>query len=185
MRYTRYRQYPVEQRGADEAGVSLHGGIDGTAEILAEKLDRDIHDLIGHLHDHDTRLTEISDRVATWTDTGMVEITGITAGPNWTITQRQRRSWGPVTQIFVEVQRTGTALSANASGNIVGDPVLFTLPAALIPHMRTYGGYAASVTSGAFYLQTSGACTVLDANSNSSITVGDYLRVSHTYFTAA
>lgn len=58
MRYTRNRGYPAEQRHVDEAGSTLHGGVDGTKPTLADAVDADVHTVAGRVDGHDMRFSE-------------------------------------------------------------------------------------------------------------------------------
>ena len=63
MRYTRNRQYPVEQRHVDEAGASLHGGANGTVPLLPEAVDADVQGLADRAAEHDTRFGAHANRL--------------------------------------------------------------------------------------------------------------------------
>lgn len=64
MRYTRHRQYPAEQRHLDEAGSSLHGGVDGTKPVLADAVDADVHAVAARVDGHAMTLAELATDVA-------------------------------------------------------------------------------------------------------------------------
>ncbi|MCD0446450.1 hypothetical protein LO763_22805 [Glycomyces sp. A-F 0318] len=63
MRLTRHRQYPIEDRTVDEAGMSLHGGATGAGLILADLLDTDMHTVLSRLHELDAELGNLAARL--------------------------------------------------------------------------------------------------------------------------
>ncbi|WP_205327560.1 hypothetical protein [Glycomyces sp. YM15] len=184
MRLTRHRQYPVEQRLVDEAGSSLHGGQTGTAPVLPDLVDADMHSVFDRLggHDtrlaaHDTRLNALESRIA------QQPIQGITAASGWAVSEAAYWRWGPIVSIAVSMSRTGATLTADSAGNIA-DTAIFTLPAAFHPPAQWFGSFTASLTGGTYVISTSGLVTMMTAHTNSQITNAHTLRVFTTYFTA-
>jgi hypothetical protein len=64
VRYTRNRSYPVEQRHVDEAGVTLHGGADGTKPTLADAVDADVQTVANRVTGHDSALADLAADIA-------------------------------------------------------------------------------------------------------------------------
>jgi hypothetical protein len=184
MRFTRNRQYPIEDRTVDEAGSSLHGGQGGTAPMLPELVDADMQtvlDRVGgndnRIAEHDSRLTALETRVANQT------IQGITAASGWSVNEAFHWRWGPIVSIAVSLARTGATLTADSAGNIA-DTAMFTLPAAFYPPAQWFGSFAASLTGGTYVISTTGLATMMTAHANSTITNARTVRVYATYFTA-
>lgn len=163
-------------------GITLTGDIDGSAPILAEQVDMTLAGI-------DSRLTGAEGTIAQLTeteahDTGWLSLDS-TPASGWAASISLYRQWGPIVGIRLQVQRTGSAITANASGNVVGDPLIVTInTAAARPDQVTVTLLHASVTSGAAIIDTNGQISLTDLNSNSSVGTDDYARVSHTYFVA-
>jgi hypothetical protein len=184
MRFTRNRQYPVEDRTVDEAGSSLHGGQTGTAPVLPELVDADMRLIFDRLGVHDSRISEHEGRLSVLeTRVSNQAIQGITAASGWSVSEAVHWRWGPVVSIAVSLARTGATLTADAAGNIA-DTAMFTLPAALHPPAQWFGSFAASLTGGTYVISTAGLATMMTAHSNSTITNAHTVRVYATYFTA-
>jgi hypothetical protein len=161
-------------------GITLTGDIDGTAPILAEQVDA----VIGGI---DSRLTAAEGDIAilqgdSSTDTGWLALSGA-AGTGFTVSTALYRLWGPIVSVKLELQLTGANITAGSNGNVIGDPVIYTINTVNArPSQREFTGIFASITSGGGSIQTSGDVQVTDLNSNSAIETDDLVRVSATYF---
>lgn len=184
MRFTRNRQYPIEDRTGDEAGSSLHGGQTGTAPILPELVDADMHAVLNRLGGHDSRIAEHDSKLAALeTRVFNQPMQGITAASGWSVNEAVHWRWGPIVSIAVSLARTGATLTADSAGNIA-DTAMFTLPVAFYPPAQWFGSFAASLTGGTYVISTTGQVTMMTAHANSQITNAHTVRVYATYFTA-
>lgn len=161
-------------------GVTLTGDIDGSSPILAEQVETVIAGI-------DARVAATEGDVAalqavTASDSGWL-VLSTTPAAGFALTSAVYRRWGPMVMIRIEYQRTGADIVANASGNVVGDPLVATIntvdarPSENIPVL-----IHASVTSGACVINTLGAINLTDLNSSSSILTDHQVRVTATYF---
>lgn len=161
-------------------GVTLTGDIDGSSPILAEQVETVIAGI-------DARVAATEGDVAalqavTASDSGWL-VLSTTPAAGFALTSAVYRRWGPMVMIRVEYQRTGADLVANASGNIVGDPLVVTIntvnarPSENIPVL-----IHSSVTSGSGVINTLGAINLTDLHSNSAILTDHQVRITATYF---
>jgi hypothetical protein len=163
-------------------GITLTGDIDGSSPILAEEVER-------ALTNTDARVAAAEGNIAALqttdaTDTGWLTLT-VTPAAGFTAISNVYRRWGPVTMIRVQMNRSGADIVAGATGNVVGDPLMFTITnAAALPDQIIPCMVNCSVTSGGSLIDTSGAVNITDLNSNSAIATGDTARIYATYFTA-
>lgn len=130
--------------------------------------------------DHETRLDAIE------ADTGIITLPN-TLATNWdTATDViQYRLRGKHLHMHCQVTRTNTAITANAAGNVSGDPLIFTITTVgLRPPWPIHVIGRGTVTSGAVYIDTDGTCKIGDLHSTSSIAVGDELRFSASWLVA-
>lgn len=161
-------------------GITLTGDIDGSAPILAEQVDAVITGI-------DTRLTAAEGSIASLEagapdDTGWLALL-VTAEAGWSVSTSLYRRWGPLVGIRLVLTRTGAAITAGATGNVVGDPIIVTISTAeLRPDQQMTTMIHASVTSGGGLINTGGAIQVTDLNSGSSIATDDNVRITSTYF---
>jgi len=163
-------------------GTTLTGDADGSADILAEEVELVVANI-------DARVTANSGDVAalqssTPSDTGWQSLS-ITTASGWDNLGSSARQWGPVVSIHVQLERTGSDINANSSGNIVGDPEMFSIDSTNVhPDREQYSIYRGFITSGSWQLSTSGVAVITDAHSNSSIRTNDTVQLSLTYFTS-
>ncbi len=117
-------------------------------------------------------------------DTGWVT-TGFVSAAGYTPSVARYRKLGKlcVLELFI-ANSTGGAVTAGATGNIGGDPLIITIPAAARPASNVYGAFSASTTAGSFVLSSAGAVNIRDAHSGSSIANGDNIGITVAYFTA-
>lgn len=161
-------------------GITLTGNSDGSSPILAEQVEVALAGV-------DSRLASVEGDVAALqtasaTDTGWLALS-VTAAAGWSLASAVYRRWGPMVGIRVECERTGADIVANAAGNVVGDPLVFTINTVEArPTQQWQFLLHASVTSGGCVLNTSGALNLTDLHSNSSILTNHFVRASSTYF---
>lgn len=161
-------------------GITLTGDMDGSAPILAEQVDTVLSGI-------DSRLTGAEGSIAilqaaSANDTGWLNLSSSPAS-GWIASISLYRRWGPIVALRLQLQRTGADITANASGNVVGDPTFVTINNVdARPDQPTVTLIHASVTSGGGVINTNGTISITDLNSNSSIGTDDLVRVSHTYF---
>jgi hypothetical protein len=161
-------------------GITLTGNSDGLTPILAEQVETVIAGV-------DSRLAAAEGDIAALqatspSDTGWLAMATTTAVGFSAVSAVYRR-WGPVTGIRVECERTGAAIVANSSGNVAGDPAIFTIDTIEArPDREQLLLLQCTLTSGGSRLGTNGVFTVTDLNSSSSIATNDLVRVSATYF---
>lgn len=130
--------------------------------------------------DHETRLDALE------ADTGLITLPA-TLGADWDASSDiiQYRLRGKSLFMHAQLTRTNSAITAGATGNVAGDPTLFTIStAALRPlHNLTATGRG-TVTSGMVYIQTDGVVKIGDLHSGSSIAIGEELRFSSQWLVA-
>lgn len=165
---------------SSKPGITLTGDIDGSAPILAEQVDSVLTGI-------DTRLTAAEGSIsileaAASHDTGWVNLS-VTAATGFSLNYALYRLWGPVVGIHLECARTGADIVANASGNVVGDPLVCTIntvaarPSQTIPIIGR-----ASVTSATVDVFTTGEISISDMRTNSTLATDHNIRFSATYF---
>ncbi len=161
-------------------GITLTGDSDGSSPILAEQVEIALAGV-------DSRLASVEGDVAILqssspTDTGWLALS-VTAAAGWTLASAFYRRWGPMVGIRVEYERTGADIVAGASGNIVGDPQVFTINTVEArPSQQWQFMFHASLTSGGCVLNTAGVLDITDAHSNSTVATNNFVRFSTTYF---
>lgn len=161
-------------------GITLTGNSDGSSPILAEQVEVALAGV-------DSRLASVEGDVAalqtaSGTDTGWLPLS-VAMAAGWTFTSGVYRRWGPMVGIRAECERTGADIVANASGNVVGDPLIFTINTVEArPTQQWQLLLHASVTSGGCVINTAGALNVTDLHSNSTIATNNFIRISTTYF---
>lgn len=162
-------------------GITLTGDIDGSSPILAEQVEIVIAGIDARVASAEEDISILQAGAAH--DTGWLALS-VTPGSGFSAALvAVYRRWGPMAAIRVEFQRTGAALTANAQGNIVGDPTLCTINTTEVrPDQQLVAVINASVTSGSGIMSTGGLITIADLNSNSSIATDDVVRVTSTYF---
>ncbi len=128
----------------------------------------------------DSRLSTLEGLTA---DTGWVSL-GFTSATGWSPTVSRYRLIGKICVLELFVSNTGSAVTANASGNIAGDPTIITIPSAARPATNVYGSFSASLTSGSFVLASTGVISIRDAHSSSTIANGDNIGITATYIVA-
>ena len=163
-------------------GITLTGDIDGSAPILAEQVDTVISGI-------DTRLTAAEGgldalQAVAPADTGWLALS-TTPAAGFTLTSAVYRQWGPLVGIRIEYERTGAAITAGATGNVVGDPQICTINTVNArPNQQQLVLVHCTVTSGGGTINTNGTVHVTDLHSGSSISTNDFARVSTVYFSA-
>lgn len=162
-------------------GITLTGDIDGSAPILAEQVDTALAGIDSRLTGAESSIAVLQAGVAH--DTGWIALS-VTAGTGFSSpTIALYRQWGPVVSIRLEFTRTGAALTANAQGNIIGDPSLCTINTVEArPSQQWVATIGSSTTSGTGIMSTAGNISIADLNSSSSIATDDTVRVTETYF---
>jgi len=109
-------------------------------------------------------------------DTGWVtSSTGITAASGWSLVSAKYRILNGVAYLSVQATKTGSTITAGASGNLTNTPV-FNLPSALIPsssngNYGNSGGNASFLASG-FASQDSSAIVLAVAAPSYAIAAG-------------
>ncbi|MBO0826198.1 MAG: hypothetical protein J2P24_00310 [Streptosporangiales bacterium] len=156
-------------------GVTAHGlrypeptdlpiGVDDTPQIdlLAEDIDTALNGLIA--------------------DTGSV-IQGVPVSPaaGWELLLAEYRLIGKDMTLHVWLKRTGAAITAGTTGNIAGDPPIFTVTdAGLRPSLdQVVGQFRTSFTGGAYMLTSAGVASIYDMHASSTIAA----PTSETYHT--
>lgn len=117
-------------------------------------------------------------------DTGVTANPSLAMGPGWILEQAQYRIvGGKEMELFIFLERTGSQLVANSTGNIVGDPVYATLTDPLQrPAFSVYGTFVASLTSGQWQLDAgTGVIALVDMHTTSSIDTGHTARIHAVY----
>lgn len=161
-------------------GITLTGDSDGSAPILAEQVEIALAGV-------DSRLAAVEGdvailQVASPIDTGWLTL-DVTAAAGWTLAAGVYRRWGPMVSIRVECERTGADIVASAAGNIVGDPLVYTINTIEArPTQQWQFMFHASVTSGGSVLNTAGALNITDMHSTSTIATNNFVRTSTTFF---
>jgi hypothetical protein len=165
---------------SSKPGITLTGDIDGSAPILAEQVDSV---LVGI----DTRLTAAEGSIsileaAAAHDTGWIDLS-VTAATGFSLVYAVYRLWGPMVSIDMQYIRTGADIVANASGNVVGDPLVCTINTVPARPSRTTPVIGrASVTSATVDMITNGEMNISDMRTNSTLATDNTLRFSVTYF---
>ena len=119
--------------------------------------------------------------VPSWFDTGF------TAASGWSIIQKgYRYSAGPYITIGVRVERTGSTITASASGHL-SDELVLTAPSAVLPSVTWPLNsvplvWRTSWSIGGGYLgPTTGNLFLTDLHPNASISSGDFMSTLVTY----
>lgn len=160
-------------------GITLTGDSDGSSPILAEQVETALAGIDSRLAAAEGDIAVLQAGLAT--DTGWLALSG-TAGANFTVVSALYRLWGPMVSVFVECERTGPSLAVGATGNIVGDPPLYTInTVAARPGQLWWPGFVASNTSGGSAITVAGIIVITDANSGSTIATNDFVRVTATF----
>jgi hypothetical protein len=161
-------------------GISLTGNQDGSSPILAEQIDTALAGIDARVSANEGDIAAL--QATAPSDTGWIALT-VTPASGFDLTESIYRQWGPVVSIRVQVQRTGSTITANSEGNIIGDPSLFTInTVAARPSQPLNVSCQVTTTSGAVTMFTSGLVNVTDLHSNSDIATDDFVRVTQTYF---
>ena len=111
---------------------------------------------------------------------------GFSAASGWTIDYvGYRWSVGPCISLVARVLRSGSTITASASGHLTDETVL-TCPAALLPASWPINSipfqWRTSYSIGGGYLgPTSGNLMLTDLHPNASITAGDQMQMQVTY----
>jgi hypothetical protein len=161
-------------------GVTLTGGPDGTSPILAEQVDTVLTGIDARVSTTEGDIAALQS--STPSDTGWIAL-DVAAAAGFSVVDSTYRHWGPIVAIRVQIQRTGSDITAGSMGNVVGDPNLFTINTTdARPSQQLNVACQASITSGSVTMFTSGLVNVTDLHTNSSIRTDDLVRITQTYF---
>lgn len=118
------------------------------------------------------------------TDTGYVTSGIFTASSGWSITEGKGRRWGPVCFVQLVIQRTGSTINSNGSGNIVNTQMA-TAATGWRPVQGMHTGWVNTFGGIMFggYISPSGVVVVGALPPNVPINSGDVLYGSSTYLT--
>lgn len=163
-------------------GITLTGDIDGSAPILAEQVDSVLSGIDARVAAAEGAITAL--QTTNPSDTGWLNL-GITLASGFALESSVYRRWGPVVSIRVVLERTGSNITANSAGNVVGDPLICTINNALLrPDRQQVSVARCTNTSGALEINTTGAVNVVDLHSSSALNTDDVIRFTSTYFVA-
>lgn len=117
-------------------------------------------------------------------DTGWVTAsTGITAATGWTLNSSRYRNINGVVSLYLNVTRTGAALTANAAG-IITPTAVAVLPAALVP-AQSNGLISAvgnaSTVAAAGYAGSNANVTIVNVAPSQSVAVSGVLEMVGSY----
>lgn len=161
-------------------GITLTGDQDGSSPILAEQVDTALSSIDARVSANEGDVAAL--QAVTPSDTGWIALSIATAS-GFNIVEALYRQWGPVVSIRVDLERSGADITANSSGNVLGDPELFTINTIEArPSRRVEGSLVSTITSGGLRIFTSGIAAVADLHANSSIRTDDIVRITQTYF---
>ena len=161
-------------------GITLTGNSDGLTPILAEQVEVVIAGIDSRVSSAEGDIAALQATDAS--DTGWLTMSAA-AAVGWTLTSAVYRLWGPIVGIRVEYERTGADIVANAQGNVVGDPLIATISTiAARPSQQELIVIHSSLTSGMGTISTTGLINLTDMHSSSTISTGNFVRVSGTYF---
>jgi len=109
--------------------------------------------------------------VTIWEDSGNIS-SGITPATDFDYSSGYvRRFNGHFAFVQLELIRRNSAITAAASGNIVGDPSAFTLPAGYRPDRKVNGVWRSDITEGQWFMNTDGVGRIASGNPSQSIPV--------------
>lgn len=116
------------------------------------------------------------------TDTGSMTNAPVTAAAGWSVLIAEYRLIGKDCTLHVWLKRTGAAVTASSTGNVAGDPDLFTITdSTLRPSFDLVTGtFRASFTGGSYQITSVGVCSLFDMHSSSSIAAPDNDGTYHT-----
>jgi hypothetical protein len=117
-----------------------------------------------------------------WSDTGSVT-TGFTNGTDFTVSGGYVRKMNNLVQFTINTLRANTTLAINSSGNIVGDPTMFTLPTGYWPTVTTPGIVRLNQAEAVCEVDTSGVCKILAGTPSYTIAIAETGVVTATFFT--
>lgn len=118
-----------------------------------------------------------------WADSGAIT-SGFTNGPDFTVSGGYVRKINEaLVQLTVTTLRATSALSIAASGNIVGDPIMFTLPSNYWPTITTPGLVRLNTGEALCEIDTSGTCRILAGTPSYSVAIGETCVVGCSFFT--
>lgn len=119
-----------------------------------------------------------------WYDSGTVT-TGFANAPSgdFVVSGGYVRKQGNLVQGTILTQRKNTTLSVNGSGNIVGDPIMFTLPTGYWPTVTTPGTSRWNQAGGIVEVDTSGVCRILSGTTSYTIAVDETQVTNLVFFT--
>lgn len=118
-----------------------------------------------------------------WADSGAIT-TGFTNGTDFIVSGGYvRKLNNNFVQLTVQAQRKNSALSVSAAGNIVGDPVMFTLPTTYWPTITTPGTVRLFTGQAICEVDTAGACRILAGTASYSIEIDEVCVVEASFFT--
>jgi hypothetical protein len=119
-----------------------------------------------------------------WSDSGAIT-SGFTNGPNFNVTGGYVRKLNDkFVQCTVNTQRKITSATIASSGNIVGDPIMFTLPNGYWPAITTPGIIRFFTGDGRCEIDTSGVCRLLSGTPSYTIDVDETCVVAASFFTS-
>ncbi|GAA4684476.1 hypothetical protein [Streptomyces youssoufiensis] len=126
-----------------------------------------------------------ADRLRTFTPTTATAGV-VTIASGWTLLAQAGAKVGGITQIFVRLQRTSTALAADSAGNLA-DTAMFTVNSGWRPNAAFGGERMPFIASDAFghgsalLTADSGLCDIVTWIPSQSILTDRFLRVLLTY----
>jgi len=122
--------------------------------------------------------------VTIWEDTGNV-VSGISAATDFDYSSGYvRRFMGEFAFCEIEMTRRNSAITAASSGNIVGDPAAFTVPAGFRPDRKINGVWRSDITEGTWRMDTDGVARIMSGNPSQSIPIDTLVEFTAGYVVA-
>jgi hypothetical protein len=116
-----------------------------------------------------------------WADSGAVT-SGFANGANFSKTGGYVRKLNNALVQFTVILSCSVTTTVNSSGNIVGDPSMFTLPTGYWPTITTPGVVRLNQADAICEIDTSGVCRILSGTPSYSIGVGETAVASASFF---
>lgn len=160
-------------------GITLTGDINGSSPILAEQVEIALAGVDARVSAAESDIAILQAGAAH--DTGWVALS-TTAATGFSVVTSLYRHWGPIVAIHLIITRTGATLTANASGNLADTLICAINTTNARPTQLTYTAIQSTVTSGTALVNSTGAITIGDIHSSSSINTDDNVRIMTMYF---
>lgn len=115
-----------------------------------------------------------------WSDSGQVT-TGFTVGTNFTLVSAWVRKTGGAVDFFAQLTASAdfgpTTPSNIHAGNLAGDPIILTIPAAYAPPVQTPVLVSSSFGSWGGRVQTDGKVQIYDGPPDATLSDGDFVTI--------